>query len=48
MALVDLQFCVHVPVAGGRYRGVQQGAEEFYGYGVVLEIQGINILVFER
>ena len=36
MEMVDLQFCVYVPAPGFRYRGVQQGPEEFYGYGVML------------
>ncbi len=32
--MADLQFYVYVPVTGRWYCGVQQGAEEFYGYGV--------------
>lgn len=35
MALVDLQFRVHVGVARIGRGGVQQGSEKFHGYGLI-------------
>ena len=35
LGLAPVQFCLHVRPPRLRRRGVQQGAEEFHGYGVV-------------
>ena len=35
MALVDLQFRLHVGVAWFGRCGIQQGPEEFHGYGLI-------------
>ena len=40
MALADLQFRVHGRHYGTRHRDFQQGAEEFYGYGVKAVLSG--------
>ena len=32
--MADLQFPCHVYAFRGRHPGIQQGAEEFYGYGL--------------
>ena len=34
MEVADLQFCIYESALGCRYRRVQQGSEEFHGYGV--------------
>ena len=46
MALADLQFHIHVGSSGPGHRYLQQGSEEFHGYGVKMRLLSIIIPVF--
>ena len=37
--MADLQFCLHVCPSGPGRRNLQQGAEEFHGYGVSMGVR---------